>query len=302
MTDLSLPPVDAVLLAEARRLLLEPAGLDTADLARILASIHTHEVDFADLYFQYSRMESWSLEEGIVKSGAFSIDGGVGIRAVHGEKQAFAYSDDITLGRARGGRRRDPRHRPPGPVRRRAAGADRQRPVALRAAGSGDLAARGGEGRPARAPREDGPGARSAGDAGDGLDRRRIRGGAGRAQRRADRRRRPAAGARVADGHRRGGRPPRAGPRRRRRALRLRVLHRRRARPLRRARGAPGHAQPRRPGDARRHDDRGPGARLAGHPAARGDRPRARGRLQPQGHERILGAGRAARRGRRASP
>ncbi len=63
----------------------------------MLASIHTHEVDFADLYFQYSRMESWSLEEGIVKSGAFNIDRGVGIRAVHGEKQAFAYSDDITL-------------------------------------------------------------------------------------------------------------------------------------------------------------------------------------------------------------
>ena len=96
MTDLSLPPVDAVLLAEARRLLLEPAGLDDSRLARVLASIHTHEVDFADLYFQYSRIESWSLEEGIVKSGSFSIDGGVGIRAVHGEKQAFAYSDDIT--------------------------------------------------------------------------------------------------------------------------------------------------------------------------------------------------------------
>jgi TldD protein len=97
VTDLSLPPVDAVLLAEARRLLLEPAGLDASHLARVLASIHTHEIDFADLYFQYSRIESWSLEEGIVKSGAFSIDGGVGIRAVRGEKQAFAYSDDITL-------------------------------------------------------------------------------------------------------------------------------------------------------------------------------------------------------------
>jgi len=63
----------------------------------VFASIHTHEVDFADLYFQYSRVESWSLEEGIVKSGAFSIDRGVGIRAVRGEKQAFAYSDDVTL-------------------------------------------------------------------------------------------------------------------------------------------------------------------------------------------------------------
>ncbi|MEP7180838.1 MAG: metalloprotease TldD [Betaproteobacteria bacterium] len=97
MTDLSLPPVGSALLAEAQRLLLAPAGLDLAHLSRVLASIHTHEVDFADLYFQHSQMESWSLEEGIVKSGSFSIDRGVGIRAVHGDKQAFAYSDDITL-------------------------------------------------------------------------------------------------------------------------------------------------------------------------------------------------------------
>jgi TldD protein len=97
VTDLSLPGVDGALVAEARRLLLEPASLDDAHLSRVLASIHTHEVDFADLYFQYSRTESWSLEEGIVKSGAFSIDRGVGIRAVHGDKQAFAYSDDIGL-------------------------------------------------------------------------------------------------------------------------------------------------------------------------------------------------------------
>ena len=97
MTDLSVPPVNSTLLAEARHLLLEPAGLDDIALSGVLASIHTHDVDFADLYFQYSRMESWSLEEGIVKAGSFSIDRGVGIRAVHGEKQAFAYSDDISL-------------------------------------------------------------------------------------------------------------------------------------------------------------------------------------------------------------
>jgi TldD protein len=97
VTDLSHPAVDGAPLAEARRLLLEPAGLDLAHLTRVFASIHTHEVDFADLFFQYSRVESWSLEEGIVKSGAFSIDRGVGVRAVRGEKQAFAYSDDITL-------------------------------------------------------------------------------------------------------------------------------------------------------------------------------------------------------------
>ena len=56
-----------------------------------------NKLDYADLYFQYSRAESWSLEEGIVKSGSFSIDQGVGVRAVSGEKTAFAYSDDISM-------------------------------------------------------------------------------------------------------------------------------------------------------------------------------------------------------------
>ena len=98
MNDQSLPGAAGPLVADARRLLLAPAGLDDAHLSRVLASIHTHDVDFADLYFQYSRTESWSLEEGIVKSGSFTIDRGVGIRAVHGDKQAFAYSDDIGLG------------------------------------------------------------------------------------------------------------------------------------------------------------------------------------------------------------
>ncbi|WHZ10482.1 MAG: TldD protein, part of TldE/TldD proteolytic complex [Burkholderiaceae bacterium] len=83
-------------LATAQRLLLEPFGLSEADLARALAEIRAHRVDDADLYFQYSRSEGWSLEEGIVKTGSFSIDQGVGVRAVSGEKTAFAYSDEIS--------------------------------------------------------------------------------------------------------------------------------------------------------------------------------------------------------------
>ena len=97
MTDLSVPPVSAVLLANAERLLLAPAGLDQAKLSRVLADIHAHDIAFADLYFQHSLFESWSLEEGIVKSGTFSIDRGVGVRAVSGDRQAYAYSDDISL-------------------------------------------------------------------------------------------------------------------------------------------------------------------------------------------------------------
>ena len=83
-------------LAVAQSLLLDPYQLTEATLARALGTIGEHRVDDADLYFQYTRHEGWSLEEGIVKSGSFSIDQGVGVRAVAGEKTAFAYSDDIS--------------------------------------------------------------------------------------------------------------------------------------------------------------------------------------------------------------
>ena len=83
--------------ATASETLLKPAGLDIPALQSVLGSIMSHKVDYADLYFQYSRSESWGLEEGQVKSGNFNIDQGVGVRAVSGEKTAFAYSDDIHL-------------------------------------------------------------------------------------------------------------------------------------------------------------------------------------------------------------
>ena len=81
----------------ATETLLAPASLNIANLQNVLGDMMSHKIDYADLYFQYSRSESWGLEEGQVKSGNFSIDQGVGVRAVSGEKTAFAYSDDITL-------------------------------------------------------------------------------------------------------------------------------------------------------------------------------------------------------------
>ena len=83
-------------LSIAKTLLLTPFGLDESQLTRALDEIKAHRVDEADLYLQYTRSEGWSLEEGIVKTGSFSIDQGVGVRAVSGEKTAFAYSDDIS--------------------------------------------------------------------------------------------------------------------------------------------------------------------------------------------------------------
>ncbi|MCK6430662.1 MAG: metalloprotease TldD [Burkholderiaceae bacterium] len=83
-------------LATAKRLLLDPYDLDEAKLQGALATIFEHRADYADLYFQYTRSESFSLEEGIVKSGSFDIEQGVGVRAVVGDKTAFAYSDDLS--------------------------------------------------------------------------------------------------------------------------------------------------------------------------------------------------------------
>ena len=85
------------LIETAKSTLLAPAGMNEGDLDRVLGQALGAQIDYADLYFQYARQESWSLEEGQVKSGSHSIEQGVGIRAVSGEKTGFAYSDEIVL-------------------------------------------------------------------------------------------------------------------------------------------------------------------------------------------------------------
>ena len=84
-------------LAAARSLILAPSGLDDQRLDRVFGEVLAHSVDFADLYFQLAHQESWSLEDGIVKDGSASIEQGVGVRALAGEKTGFAYSDEIVL-------------------------------------------------------------------------------------------------------------------------------------------------------------------------------------------------------------
>ncbi len=84
-------------LQQVRQSLLEPAGIGMRELDRLIGEIMAHRIDYADVYFQYARHESWALEEGQVKSGSRNIEQGVGVRAVSGEKQGFAYSDEILL-------------------------------------------------------------------------------------------------------------------------------------------------------------------------------------------------------------
>jgi TldD protein len=77
--------------------LLEPAGLGEQQLSTTLGGLMRGGVDYADLYFQVTRQESWSLEDGIIREGGFSLDQGVGVRANSGEKTGFAYSDELVL-------------------------------------------------------------------------------------------------------------------------------------------------------------------------------------------------------------
>ena len=265
-----------------------PAGLDLERASKILGSIHAHDIDFADFYFQHSCFESWSLEEGIVKAGTFNIDRGVGVRAVTGDKQAFAYSDDISPARARRGFARGTRDRPAGSVgvgcarspRRRALLYPTADPVqSLADAAKVDLLLRlegiarsldprvvqvmaslAGEHETVLIARSDGlftadvrPLVRVSISVIVEEHGRREQGYAG-------------GGARLDYGY--------FTP------ARLQSLAKRG--------GRPGAGQPvgtRCTG--RQHDGRA-GQRLARHPAARGDRPRAGGRLQPEGNERVL--------------
>ncbi|EGV30956.1 peptidase U62 modulator of DNA gyrase [Thiorhodococcus drewsii AZ1] len=79
----------------ARESILEPAGLLDRDLDRLLGTLASSSVDAADIYFQSSRLQSWVLEDGIIKDGNFSIEQGAGLRAISGEKTGFAYSDEL---------------------------------------------------------------------------------------------------------------------------------------------------------------------------------------------------------------
>ena len=81
----------------AREALLSPYGLGESDLQTVLDQLMGHSIDYADLYFQLSRHESWMLEDGIVREGHHGIEQGVGVRAVSDEKTGFAYSDEIML-------------------------------------------------------------------------------------------------------------------------------------------------------------------------------------------------------------
>ena len=85
------------ILRQVKQSILSPYNLQQSDIDKVMDSLLTNTVDYADIYFQSNHFESWVLEGGIIKEGSHSIEKGVGVRVVSGEKTGFAYSDEIEL-------------------------------------------------------------------------------------------------------------------------------------------------------------------------------------------------------------
>nr|VFK61027.1 MAG: TldD protein [Candidatus Kentron sp. TC] len=81
----------------AKTFILDPAGLGESEIRVTLEQLLEHSIDSADIYFQSTRSESWTLEDGIIKEGSHNIEQGAGVRAISGEKTGFAYSDEIAF-------------------------------------------------------------------------------------------------------------------------------------------------------------------------------------------------------------
>ena len=71
--------------AEVREQLLANGDITDATLESTLAELMSHRIDYGEIFCQAFRSESWGLEDGIVKDGSFSVDAGIGVRALAGE-------------------------------------------------------------------------------------------------------------------------------------------------------------------------------------------------------------------------
>ena len=82
---------------EIDNLILNPAELDNQKIQKVMNSLNHKNIDYSDLYFQYSKNEFFAIEDGAVKNASFNIDNGCGVRAVSGDKTAYAYTDEVNF-------------------------------------------------------------------------------------------------------------------------------------------------------------------------------------------------------------
>ena len=82
---------------EIDNLILNPAELDNQKIQKVINNLNHKNIDYSDLYFQYSKNEFFAIEDGAVKNASFNIDNGCGVRAVSGDKTAYAYTDEVNF-------------------------------------------------------------------------------------------------------------------------------------------------------------------------------------------------------------
>ena len=82
---------------EIDNLILNPAELDNQKIQNVMNNLNHKNIDYSDLYFQYSKNEFFAIEDGAVKNASFNIDNGCGVRAVSGDKTAYAYTDEVNF-------------------------------------------------------------------------------------------------------------------------------------------------------------------------------------------------------------
>ena len=68
-----------------------------AQLQTLAATALAHGGDYSDLYFEHTTYFNLLLKDGVVSSGGFHTDFGVGIRVLKGEKTGYAYSENTDM-------------------------------------------------------------------------------------------------------------------------------------------------------------------------------------------------------------
>ena len=72
-------------------------NLGNSQIEAIVSEASGSSIDLSDIYIQYTTVESWTCEDGIVKNGSQHIDSGYGIRAISHEKTGFSYGNNFNF-------------------------------------------------------------------------------------------------------------------------------------------------------------------------------------------------------------
>ena len=73
---------------------LDTFGTSERELERVTSAALSRGGDYCDLYFEYTTYFNLLLRDGVVSSGGFHTDYGVGIRVLKGEKTGYAYAEN----------------------------------------------------------------------------------------------------------------------------------------------------------------------------------------------------------------